>query len=192
MVTKILMQIRNLITTEEMENYCEGEEHEKDSVNDDLENFFEDIQLGKVPDNRFLDPVFTYFLPKLTEEELNLVKKYDYDFVRAFRDKKLGGIHQLLRIVPHRDCVNLDEGEFTRCISCENFTDAFMDEYEMMLSESDPKFVYGQVQRTTFTIKNNQKSLPELRTNESIEKKPPHKKHMQSSKLKIFKKCSLQ
>ena len=33
-----------------MESYCKGEEDEKDSVNDDLESLFENIRLGKEPD----------------------------------------------------------------------------------------------------------------------------------------------
>ena len=62
----IYMRRRELITKEKMENYCKGKEDRKDSVNDDLESFFEDIQLGKDPN----DEVLTYFLPKLTEKEL--------------------------------------------------------------------------------------------------------------------------
>ena len=43
----------------------------KESVNDDLESLFENIRLGKEPDEQ----VYTYFLPKLTEDELELVEK---------------------------------------------------------------------------------------------------------------------
>ena len=59
-----------LITKEEMDNFCKGEMKLKDSVNDDLESLFENIQLGKEPD----DYVKTYFLPKFTEEEMELVE----------------------------------------------------------------------------------------------------------------------
>ena len=62
-----------------MEN-CKGEERRKDSVNDDLESFFEDLRLGKEPD-RFIT---TYFLPKLTEEEMELVERKDKNYLDTF------------------------------------------------------------------------------------------------------------
>ena len=83
MATMINMSRKNLITEEKMKNYCNGKEHEKESVNDDLESFFEDIRLGKEP----IDSVGTYFLPKLTEEELELAKWKDYDFMQTFYSK---------------------------------------------------------------------------------------------------------
>ena len=115
MVTMINMLRRNLITKESMENFCNGKEYEKDSVNDDLENLFNDIQLGKEPD----DDVWTYFLPKLTRKELGLVERKDYDFMNTF--------------------------DFEM--------DADVDKAEMMLSESDSKFVHGYGLRRTLTIK---------------------------------------
>ena len=66
MATRIYLQRVQLITKEEMESYCKGEDCQKNSVNDDLESFFEKIRLGREPDER----ANTYFLPKLTEEEL--------------------------------------------------------------------------------------------------------------------------
>ena len=77
MVTKIRLSRRNLITKEKMENYCKGEENEKLSVNDDLESLFDDIRLGKKPD--YFGS--TYFLPKLTKEELKLVERKDHNFM---------------------------------------------------------------------------------------------------------------
>ena len=82
MVTTIYMERMNLITKEKMENYCDGKE-DKESVNNDLEKLFEDIQLGKQP-NDFVD---TYFLPKLTKEELELVERKDEDFMKTFYRK---------------------------------------------------------------------------------------------------------
>ena len=41
MVTKIFMWRNNLITKEAMEKYRKGEDWRKDSVNDDLESFFD-------------------------------------------------------------------------------------------------------------------------------------------------------
>ena len=63
-----------------MEKFCKGKEEEEKSVNDDLETLFEDIQLGKEPD----DCVMTYFLPMLTEHELELVERKDEDFMETF------------------------------------------------------------------------------------------------------------
>ena len=62
-----------------MESYCKGEKSQKDSVNDDLESFFENIRLGKEPDEK----VETYFLPKLTEEELELVERRDKSYLQS-------------------------------------------------------------------------------------------------------------
>ena len=119
MVTSILLLRRYLITKEKMELYCKGEEDEKDSVNDDLESLFENIRLGKEPD----EYVWTYFLPKLTEEELKLVERRDTSYLQTF-------LHSL---------------------------NADVNETEMMLSESDSKYVYEFSYRRTFIIENSSK-----------------------------------
>ena len=80
MLTGIYMRRWNLITKEAMEKYCKGEKNEKDSVNDDLESLFEDLRLGKEPKKR----AWTYFLPKLTEEEMELVEKKDTSYLKTF------------------------------------------------------------------------------------------------------------
>ena len=95
--------------------YCKGEEEEKDSVNDDLESLFEDLRLGKEPKKR----VNTYFLPKLTEEEMELVERKDRNY-----------FHTLQFLSPD------------------------VEKAEMILSESDSKFVQGLGWRRTFTIRN--------------------------------------
>ena len=121
MVTMIYMRRRRLITKEAMEKYTKGEEWRKDSVNDDLESLFENIRLGKEPDEH----VQTYFLPKLTEKELELVERRDTNYLQTFRW---------------------------------SFPD--VDETEMMLSDSDSKYLRGYSFRRTFVIKNSsQKSL---------------------------------
>ena len=81
MVTIISLERWKLITKEAMEDYCKGEEAEKVSVNDDLESFFEDLRLGKEPPHQ---SVFTYFLPKLTEEEMELVERKDRNYFETF------------------------------------------------------------------------------------------------------------
>ena len=116
MVTNYYLQRWELITKEKMESYCKGEQDEKDSVNDDLESLFENIQLGKEPNEN----VVTYFLPKLTEEELELVERRDTSYLKTFK-------------LPNPD----------------------VDETEMMLSESDSKYVRGESYRRTVCIKNS-------------------------------------
>ena len=64
-----------------MESFYKGEKRLKDSVNDDLESLFENIRVGKEPD----EFVVTYFLPKLTEEELELVERRDTSYFQTFR-----------------------------------------------------------------------------------------------------------
>ena len=81
MLTSIHMSRLDLATKEAMEKYCKGEEDMKDSVNDDLESFFDDLRLGKKPD----EYVENYFLPKLTEEEIELVERKDISYLRTFR-----------------------------------------------------------------------------------------------------------
>ena len=101
-----------------MENLCKGEERERDSVTDDLESLFENIRLGEEPDKRAI----TYFLPKLTEEELELVERRDASYLQTLRSN-----------------------------------DPDVDETEMMLSESDSKYVEAWYFRKTIVIENSSK-----------------------------------
>ena len=81
MVTKLYMRRWKLITKEKMESHSKGEEGVRhDSVNDDLESLFENIRLGKVPD----EEVTTYFLPKLTKKELDLVERRNKSYLKLF------------------------------------------------------------------------------------------------------------
>ena len=127
MLTTIDMQRQRLITKEETESYCNGEKDEKDSVNDDLESFFEKIRLGKKLKHRGMSTdvpryeyVQTYFLPKLTQEELELVQRRDTSYLKTFSSW---------------------------------YPD--VDKTEMMLSESDSKYVKGRSWRKTFVIENS-------------------------------------
>ena len=64
-----------------MESYYKGEDWKNlDSVNDDLESLFENIRLGKEVNKR----TSTQFLPKLTEEELELVERKDTSYLQTF------------------------------------------------------------------------------------------------------------
>ena len=81
MWTNIYMENTKLITKEQMESYCKGEQGLRQmSVNDDLESLFEDLQLGKEPTYEAM----TYYLPKLTEGEMALVETKDQNYFRKF------------------------------------------------------------------------------------------------------------
>jgi len=86
MVTKIVMYRQSIITKEAMEKYCKGEildliqMRQNDSVNDDLESFFEDLRLGKRPE----ELVGTYYLPKLTKKQMQLVESKDPSYFKTF------------------------------------------------------------------------------------------------------------
>ena len=127
MVTTICMSRTRLITKQKMEELCKGKDKNcKNSINDDLETLIEDIQLGEEPDGI----VDTYFLPKLTKEELQLVEKKDYNFMQTLSHTRT------------------KEGN------------ADVSKAEMEASESDSKYVAGWCRRATFTIENsyNQKA----------------------------------
>ena len=90
MLTILKMQRSRIITKEAMKKYSKGEEDMKDSVNDDLESLFENLRLGKEIDDK---NVYTYFLPKLTEDELDLVERQDASYLQTFyrRDPDVKG-----------------------------------------------------------------------------------------------------
>ena len=158
MVTRIELWRQELITKEEMESYCKGEQRQKDSVNDDLESIFENIRHGKEPDER----VETYFLPKLTEEEIELVERSERSYSRSFQDVSFT-----------YDCIYGDYIEWC---------------YEMEPSESDSKYVRGKSQRQTFVIENSSEVTSEILSDNSSE----HLYDYKSRKFIGCCNCSLQ
>ena len=77
------MMIRgHLITKEKMEGYPEGRENLKQSFYDDLDDFVVKVRLGKTIEPRSR----TYYLPRLTEKEKNLVECRDTSFMRTLMD----------------------------------------------------------------------------------------------------------
>ena len=121
MMTNISMERHRLTSKEKMEKICKGKEKQQLSVNDDLETLFENIQLGEEPD----DEVCTYFLPKLTEQELKLIEREDEDFFLTF------GFWQVwYAAVPRAEMAA-----------------------EMAATESKSKYVFGFGWRKTFTIR---------------------------------------
>ena len=94
MVTNIDMWRTKLITKEEwQEKYygrnikgdtarvsIKGDTNRNYSVNDDLESFFEDLRLRIEPN----ETVGFNFLPRLTEEEMELVERKDTSYLASF------------------------------------------------------------------------------------------------------------
>ena len=133
-LTKIYMQQQYLITKELMDKYCKREltyTKKKVSVADDLESLFEDICLGNKIHlgHKYEDQVWTYFFPKLTKDELDLVVKKDSSYMAKFMG-----------------LFNDDNDE-------RNPDDIDVDEAVMEYSKSDSKFVMGSCQRKTFKIR---------------------------------------
>ena len=84
MATTIFLKNDSLITQEKVESYSNGENSTRQiSVNDDLERFFEDLQLGQNPSLS----VQTYYLPKLTEDKMALVDSKDANFFSTLSNK---------------------------------------------------------------------------------------------------------
>ena len=122
MVTALYMERSNLISKEKMKQYCQRGIYRRESINDDLERLFEDLQTGKLPCFR----VDSYFLPELTEVEMALVEKYDQNFRQTFRRGFLGVEKSLLS--------------------------AALDKNEMKMTDSESKFVLTKCERLTYRI----------------------------------------
>ena len=77
MVTTFYMRREFLITNEKKEEYCLGNISSlQESINDDLESFFQDLENGHKP----RDDVYLYYLPKLSGEEMQLAERKDPNF----------------------------------------------------------------------------------------------------------------
>ena len=129
MLTIIGLQRIRLMTKEKMVDCCNGK-HEiwKKSVNDDLDSFFEDLRLGNEPNES--GHIWTYFLPMLTEEELDLVEQEDLDLMNRWTF----------------DGIPL--GRY-----------ADVEEAEMLASESKSIFFCGNSYRKTYKIENKKEKV---------------------------------
>ena len=66
---------------EKKNQYCLGKDYVlRESVNDDFESLLESISIGIEPENF----AKTYFLPKLTEEEMKLVERKNPNYLKTF------------------------------------------------------------------------------------------------------------
>ena len=94
MLTMLIMQRRNLVTKEKVKNAAQGKlknighglwslytNYGNRSINDDLEGLLIDLQNHEVKKSK---TVFSFFTPKLTKEELELVEKADEDHLKTY------------------------------------------------------------------------------------------------------------
>ena len=84
-VTMVCLWRTKLITKEKMESYCLGKESLIESINDNLESFIDEIQRNDVS-NSFVE---TYFLPKLTKNEMRLLEHKDTNYLKSFMNRKI-------------------------------------------------------------------------------------------------------
>ena len=84
-LTRIQMWRDKLITKEKMEKYFFEKETDTITANDDMESLVENLQHGEVNDT---SPVGTFFIPKLTTEELKLVEQKDSNYMQTFFSNK--------------------------------------------------------------------------------------------------------
>lgn len=141
MVTIINMLRAKVITQEEMKRYCDGEYHRKYSVNDDLESVYEDLRLGKEPGAG----AAIYFLPKLTDKELEMIERKDTTYFKTFHESDPVKEFPLDKLTDKE----LEIIERSRPVSTLKTG--------MKLSETDSKnmkFVKGYGFRKSFTIEN--------------------------------------
>ena len=104
--TMLKLYRKNLITKEKVERYCteyffshtpfgfihnerelkEAEQHLNESVFDDLESTFQHLKSGNENEacSKNLLPVMSYYIPKLTQKELNLVDVKDELYLKTF------------------------------------------------------------------------------------------------------------
>ena len=91
LITMIIQARNELITKERMTTYSKDSKLRKidddltvhivdKSVNDDLETFFEASQIGKYS----VRPSWSYFLPKLTTRELELIEMKDESHLKTY------------------------------------------------------------------------------------------------------------
>ena len=93
-------------------------------MNDDLEVFLEDIRLGQ----RLNSSASTYFIPKLTDEEMDMVDRKDPHYLKTFKS-------------PSPDvsevAMKLSESDSKFCfIACQRITFTFLERNGTILTRS--------------------------------------------------------
>ena len=83
-----------------------------------MESFFENIRLGKEPD----ELVETYFLPKLTEEELKLVERRDRSYFQTFHSSSNPDVDETAMMLSQSDSKYVRGGSRRRTYVIENLS----------------------------------------------------------------------
>ena len=185
MLTRLTLWRFKLITKEIMINYCLGkDERHKKSVNDDLNSFFDDLRLDKNPQSL----AHTYFLPKLIDEEMNLIGEKDPIFFRTF----MYGYH-----------VDVDEAEMKLSESNSKFVRAtggrlteIIENYDYQNdsesdTDSDQKiFVTSNSKMNVFEISNEGNQIAEIENED--ENKQKRRQQTTTETQNIFRCCFIQ
>ena len=95
MLTMVSMSRSFVITKEHMKNCYKGtlsfQGNYATSVNDDIDCFFTELQSYAAKDgDTFREVKWTFFIPKLTPTELQLLKSRNIDFLRSFAEYHYG------------------------------------------------------------------------------------------------------
>ena len=101
---------------EAMEKFCKGKEHGKQFVNDGLESLFEDVRLGKEPDE--VDR--TYFSPKLSAKEIELVEKEDTSYLQTLSWPPNPDVPKAEMMFSESDSKYVDGWSYRRTFTIEN------------------------------------------------------------------------
>ena len=148
--TTLFMGRQNLITKEKSKAAYEGKlKNERDwkdyegSINDDLESFIDNLQEISSLEEVKKQEVWSFFLPKLTKEELKLVEEKNSD--ERYK-------HMMT---------------YSATFSDYRKDNADVDEDEMKKSDSKDKYVHGRCYRWTKVLNLDQTSSESTITNES-------------------------
>ena len=161
MVTSLYMIQRNLIDHEKMKSYCRGEDHRLQlSVNDDLEILFEDVKTEKVGFGNSVRSVYgnwdmttwvrakTYYLPRITEKEMELIEQKNQNYLQMFEDYNNLTSYmtktwkRLSTLIPYYPIYLL--------FDVKNFPDA--NGINRKRSDSEPKYILAECKRRTFRV----------------------------------------
>ena len=185
MMTILRLWRFKLITKEKMINYCLGKyEHDKQSVNDDLNSFFDDLRLDKNPKSW----AHTYFLPKLTDEEMNLIEDKDPIFCRTFM---------------YGDAADVDEAEMKLSESNSKFLRAtggrqteiienndYQNDSESDTDSDQKIFVTSNSKMDVFEISNMDSQIAEIENED--ENKQKRRQQTTTETQNIFRCCFIQ
>ena len=192
MVTMMTMWRSGLISKERMENFYKGgNDFRRKSFNSDLDSFFRAIRLGKKPYKR----IDTFYLPRLTVDELDLVERRDFNFMQTFlRECTCRDVHKSNMALSKSDSKFVDAYAVRKTFTIKNS----LQEIDMQSSESfesSESLEFSESLQSSESLESSEvlqetdiKSSESIQSSESLN----HLKHKRSQEPKIFNCCSLQ